>query len=62
MYTTSEWEDEETTVDYVTVAVFLPSGLDTEHIRSKVIEKGSLFEVTVLWIKPILDVNLLHKM
>ncbi|CAN8071263.1 unnamed protein product [Agarophyton chilense] len=57
----SIWEDEDSTVQFITLAIVLPSGIKVEQISSQVVSNGRKFEIIVEWPQPMMDVKFMHK-
>lgn len=57
----SEWVEPKSLTRRLTICVNLPSGIEVSGFSVRVVEGGEFLEVTVVWPKPFLDVEVLHR-
>ena len=57
----SSWAEPETATKRLTVAILLPSGVETGCFSVRVADDGEYLELRVAWPKPLADVRALHR-
>lgn len=57
----SEWQEPRTTTDFLTVAIILPTVAGSQGFKLPVSEDSEAVELTIDWMKPLLNIELLHK-
>lgn len=58
----SVWTDPDSTINCLSVAILLPSGVRPKDVlTTRVLEGGRELEITILWPKPFYDMKTLHK-
>lgn len=61
LYLILEWQEPHTTVDWLTIAIVLPSGIGSGDFKVRIVEDGDVVELTFKWPPPVTDVQFLHK-
>ena len=61
LYLLSEWSEPGTTTKRITVAIVLPSGIETGNFSIRIVEDGKCLLLVVQWPDPLMDLRMMHK-
>ena len=61
LYLLSEWSGPETTTKIITVAIVLPTGIETGNFSIRIVEDGKCLLLVVQWPDPLIDLRMMHK-
>jgi len=61
LYLVSEWEEPGTIVMRIPVAFLLPSAVGTGMFSMRVRDGGGYLELTIIWPKVLVDIELMHR-
>jgi len=61
LYMLYVWQEPGTTAKRISVAIILPSGVDSGGFQVRVIEDGDVLQLTVDWPRPLVDISFMHK-
>ena len=61
LYLMSEWQEPRTTLQRLSVAIILPSGIGPGQFKLKIVDEGDCLELTVDWQTPLIDISIMHK-